>query len=97
MQDAAEDFSGVLHPETRIPNPELLQRVRWRCRRGLLELDIIFGRFVEAHYAQLTDAERQTFEELLDMADNPLWDLISGKNSAATDAQNTLLLKINSL
>ncbi|OGT34644.1 MAG: hypothetical protein A3K00_02750 [Gallionellales bacterium RIFOXYD2_FULL_52_7] len=74
-----------------------LQRVRWRCRRGLLELDIIFGRFVDAHYAELSDAERQTFDEFLDMPDNPLWDMISGRRIAESDAQAALLEKIKSV
>jgi antitoxin CptB len=74
-----------------------LQRVRWRCRRGLLELDIVFGRFVETHYAGLSGAERQTFEEFLDMPDNPLWDMISGRTEAASDAQAALLEKIKSV
>lgn len=86
-----------LHAASCILHPEVLQRVRWRCRRGLLELDLIFRRFVDTHYAGLTEEERQIFDELLDMPDNPLWDLISGKTKAATDAQNALLLKINSL
>ncbi len=78
-------------------NPDFLQRVRWRCRRGLLELDIILGRFVEARYARLSGSERQTFEQFLDMADNPLWDMISGRMSAATDEQAALLKKIRSV
>ena len=78
-------------------HPEILQRVRWRCRRGLLELDIIFGRFVEAHYAQLNESEQQIFDELLDMPDNPLWDMISGRRMAETDAQAALLEKIKSV
>ncbi len=92
-----EACAQELHPASCILHPELLQRVRWRCRRGLLELDILFERFVDTYYAKLTESERQTFDELLDMADNPLWDLISGKTKAETDAQNSLLLKINSL
>jgi antitoxin CptB len=56
-----------------------IERVRWRCRRGLLELDIVLGRFVERHYAGLDEAGRQAFEALLDMPDNPLWDMIAGR------------------
>ena len=70
------------------------QRVRWRARRGLLELDIVLGRFVEASYAQLDDAGRQTFEVLLDMPDNPLWDMIAGRQDAESDEQQALLDKI---
>lgn len=75
----------------------MLQRVRWRCRRGLLELDIIFVRFIEAQYLQLSVGERQTFEELLDLPDNPLWDMVSGRMVAGSDAQAALLFKINNL
>ncbi len=74
---------------------ELLQRVRWRCRRGLLELDIVLGRFVDTHYARLSEKERQIFEEFLDMPDNPLWDMITGRQDAGSDEQAALLEKIN--
>ena len=55
------------------------ERIRWRSRRGLLELDIVLGQFIEAHYEQLDEAEMQAFEALLDMPDNPLWDMIAGR------------------
>ncbi|MDO8350303.1 MAG: succinate dehydrogenase assembly factor 2 [Gallionella sp.] len=87
----------VLSPRSSVLSPELLQRVRWRCRRGLLELDIVLGRFVEAHYALLSDKERQIFEEFLDMPDNPLWDMISGRQDAVSDEQAALLEKIKSV
>lgn len=71
-----------------------LERVRWRCRRGLLELDIVLERFVGKHYLQLNEPELQAFEALLDMPDNPLWDMIAGRQKAGTEAQNLLLEKI---
>lgn len=71
-----------------------LERVRWRCRRGLLELDIVLARFIEAQYAQLDEAERQAFEALLDMPDNPLWDMVAGRQEAAPSEQQALLEKI---
>jgi len=71
-----------------------LERVRWRCRRGLLELDIVLGRFIEAHYAQLDEAGRQAFDVLLEMPDNPLWDMIAGRAEAASGEQQVLLEKI---
>ena len=74
-----------------------LDRVRWRCRRGLLELDILLGRFVAAHYAQLDEAEKHTFDALLDMPDNPLWDMIAGRQEAAFSEQQALLEKIRAV
>lgn len=84
--------SGIRNQEL-----EIFRRMCWRCRRGLLELDILLGRFVEAHYAGLSDAERQTFEELLDMPDNHLWDMISGKHDATSGEQKVLLGKIRAV
>lgn len=75
-------------------DPAVLKRVRWRARRGLLELDILLGRFIDAHYAQLDDAGRHAFEELLDMADNQLWDMIAGRRVAEPGEQQALLEKI---
>lgn len=56
-----------------------LERARWRCRRGLLELDIILQRFMDEHYMQLDVAELQQFETLLSLSDNDLWDMIAEK------------------
>ena len=86
-----------LTPHSSLLNPDFLQRVRWRCRRGLLELDILLGRFVESHYARLSESEQETFEEFLDMADNPLWDLVSGRQDAVSGEQAALLAKIKSV
>ena len=74
-----------------------LKRIRWRARRGLLELDIVLGRFIEAHYAQLDDAGKLAFEELLDMPDNPLWDMIAGKPEVGPGEQQELLEKIRTV
>ncbi len=96
MRIEREDAGAVviqLDPQSSILDPEL-KRVRWRARRGLLELDIVLGRFIEAQYAQLDEAGRQAFDALLDMPDNPLWDMISGRLEAAPGEQQGLLEKI---
>lgn len=72
-----------------------IERIRWRCRRGLLELDIVLGRFIQ-HYASLDSQQQVTFDTLLDMPDTQLWDMISGKLPAADEAQHQLLILINS-
>ncbi|OGT00031.1 MAG: hypothetical protein A3F73_08565 [Gallionellales bacterium RIFCSPLOWO2_12_FULL_59_22] len=74
-----------------------MERLRWRCRRGLLELDIVLGRFIDAHYAQLDEAGLRAFDVLLDMPDNPLWDMISGRLEAVSGEQQTLLEKIRAV
>ena len=74
-----------------------LERVRWRIRRGLLELDIVLGRFVEAHYEELDEAGKRTFDALLDMPDTVLWDMITGRAAAEQSEQQALLEKIRAV
>ncbi len=74
-----------------------VERVRWRCRRGLLELDIVLGRFVGQHYARLDEAQRAAFDALLDMPDTVLWDMITGRQEATQSEQQALLEKIRAV
>ena len=70
-----------------------LERMRWRCRRGLLELDIVLGRFVEK-LPLLEERQQQAFEALLDMPDTLLWDMIAGRQPAPSDANQRALLEM---
>ena len=56
-----------------------LDRIRWRCRRGMLELDIVLQGFVNKHYMQLDEMELKHFDTLLSLPDNDLWDMITSK------------------
>lgn len=69
------------------------ERARWRCRRGLLELDIILQRFMDRHYAELDEQGLAQFERLLDLPDNDLWDLIA-KRQANVDENVQQVLKL---
>ena len=53
-------------------------RLRWRCRRGTQELDLILGGFLEAHYAVLDATQREAFEALLHCEDDRLQDWLLG-------------------
>ena len=66
-------------------------RLRWRCRRGLLELDIVLTRFLEKGYADLDARERDVFVALLAHADNELWDLMSGRLHADNAEEEAVL------
>ncbi len=66
-------------------------RVRWHCRRGLLELDIILTRFLESGYPGLSAAQQTVFSGLLEYADNDLWDFVSGRNSSPDPAEEEIL------
>ena len=54
-------------------------RMRWRCRRGMLELDLVLNRFVESRFDGLTSDQRGALTRLLDLPDNDLWDMIMGR------------------
>jgi antitoxin CptB len=49
-------------------------RLKWKCRRGLLELDLVLERYLQRNPA---DTE---LSELLDLPDNDLWDIVSGRS-----------------
>lgn len=53
-----------------------LNRLKWRCRRGLLENDLFIERFFRRHEAQLTVRHAIGLQALMDLADNDLLDLL---------------------
>jgi antitoxin CptB len=53
-----------------------LSRLRWRCRRGLLENDLFIERFFKRHEAALTVRHAAGLQQLMDLADNDLLDLL---------------------
>ncbi|HEY0905862.1 MAG TPA: succinate dehydrogenase assembly factor 2 [Methylophilus sp.] len=63
------------------------RRLAWRCRRGMLELDIVLQRFVRDHFDSLTLAEMSQLDDLLEMPDNAFWDLIQGVGMQGVRAQ----------
>lgn len=59
-----------------------LRRLRWRCRRGLLELDLWLQRFADAGLGRLSDEECAAFEALLQEADADLLAWLDGRETA---------------
>jgi antitoxin CptB len=58
---------------------EEVRRLSWRCRRGLLELDIVLQRFSDNHLAGLSVQELSAFDKLLDLPDNDFLDLVTSR------------------
>ena len=52
------------------------RRLTWKCRRGLLELDLVLQGFLERH---VSEDDAKALNELLDLPDNDLWDIVSGR------------------
>jgi len=68
-----------------------LDRVRWRCRRGLLELDLILKRFLETHFDRLDARQRDLFIQLLDESDNDLLDWTLGRKESFESRYQSLV------
>jgi antitoxin CptB len=49
-------------------------RLKWKCRRGLLELDLVLQRYLDKH-----PGDRE-LSELLDLPDNELWDIVARRS-----------------
>ena len=65
-------------------------RVKWRSRRGLLELDLVFERFVPT----LKDEELSRFGELLELPDNDLWDIVTGRRRDYDPKLNDIVARV---
>ena len=48
------------------------EQLRWQCRRGMLELDYVLNRFLEAHYEAVDEGEKARFRDLLTAQDPEL-------------------------
>ena len=68
-----------------------LNRLRWRCRRGMLENDLILTRFLDLRGEGITDQEVVALDRLLELNDNELWDLLAGRQEPVDAAVKPLL------
>jgi succinate dehydrogenase flavin-adding protein (antitoxin of CptAB toxin-antitoxin module) len=57
-------------------------RIRWRCRRGMLELDLVLAAFLERHLDRLGPGSLATLRKLLELPDPELFDLVMGRGQA---------------
>lgn len=60
-------------------NNEHLSQVKWHCRRGMRELDVLLTRFVERDYLSSDQEHRRAFETLLSLQDPEILDLLTGR------------------
>ena len=76
MSLAADVLQSEPHLASHQDDAVKRRRLRWRARRGLLENDLVLGRFFDAHEPTLSDQDVTGLDELLDLTDNDLLDLI---------------------
>ena len=72
------------------------ERLRWACRRGMLELDIFLMNFLEKDYENLTLNEKQGFSELLKEKDPDLFAWLMGHQIPNNKEYQSLVTKIRS-
>jgi antitoxin CptB len=60
-----------------------LSKLKWRCRRGLLENDLFIERFFARHESTLTHAQADALLVLMDLSDNDLLDLLLARKDPA--------------
>ena len=68
-------------------------RLRWKCRRGLLELDLVFERIVPT----LKDEELESFGALLELPDNHLWDVVAGRSDEYDPALKAIVARLRTV
>lgn len=79
------------------------RRLAWRCRRGMLELDIVLQDFINQHFSALNLEELHAFDAMLELPDNDFWGLMNGSadigKMAALEIEVTsaLIAKIKSV
>jgi len=56
-----------------------LSRLRWRCRRGMRELDQLLEDYLRTRYAAATAAEQESFRQLLELADPVIYSWLLGR------------------
>lgn len=66
--------------------------LRWQCRRGMLELDVIFNRFLESGYGKLSAEQREQFAVLLQEPDPDLFAWLMGYDTAKSEFKEIVQL-----
>lgn len=61
-----------------------IRRLRWMCRRGMKELDVLLERFITSHEAELRAGQWPEFESFLQSEDDLVWDCLRGEIGAQT-------------
>ena len=70
------------------------ERLRWHCRRALLELDLVFQRYWARVGDGIGEQDEAALERLLAMEDHDLWALVSGREIAADPKQAAMIERL---
>ena len=87
MAEPAATASSSVAPAAPGLDERRLARLRWRCRRGMLENDLLLTRFLDRRGAALSEDDVAALDRLLDLPDGELWDVLCGRTIAAPALQ----------
>ncbi len=69
-------------------------RLRWRCRRGMRELDVLLVNWLERDWLEAGPEQRAAFETLLETEDDRLWAWVTGQKAPADAALVALVVRL---
>ena len=73
-----------------------LNKLRWKTRKGIRELDILLQNYLDTHYSSLDSLDKKLFEEILEIDTYDLLNAISGKSSY-NDKYETIITQLSKL
>jgi len=73
------------------------KQLQWRCRRGVRELDVLFTRFLQDAYPNLSEAEQVDFQRLLDTQDPTIMDWLFAKQQPEDQGLLAIIIKLRNL
>ena len=74
-----------------------IRKLRWRCRRGMRELDQLLERWLDREWRQSPTAQREVFLRLLDCEDDRLWRWFMGYEACPDAELSELIARIRAL
>ena len=69
-------------------------RLKWLCRRGMKELDVLLEHYLEHEYPRAAEGERAAFRELLECQDPVLWDYVMEREQAPGEETGNVIRKL---
>ena len=75
-------------------DPRALSKLKWRCRRGLLENDLFVERFFALHEATITQEQARGLLALMDLSDNDLLDLLLARTEPEGELRNAEVVQV---
>ena len=71
-----------------------MSRLRWLCRRGMKELDVVLSRYLEHRYESAPEVDQACFRELLQLPDPELYNLLLGRDGADDPGRERFLQQL---